>query len=373
MSITPSRPYPPFGVAAESEKPLNPSDSDSAHLTLVQETTNALMILDRDGIVRFADRGAENLFGGGQPLIGKPTPIPVRPGEHVVSVSNDADTEAQRFIEVRVADSDWQGAPAYVASASDITARRQIEEAIDNARSASERAGRDNEAFFSSLSHSLRTPLTDIIGFSELMKDERLGPLENDKYKDYVADIHASSLRLLRMIDDALGLATDDDADATDNGATTGDVIRLADNCRRANGEAAFYISAANNIAEQQITGDRDSVLQAFRLLISDAARNAKSECSAVLSAETDNDFVSLEFDKCWFDHSDADLAHMLDSQNEATPDLFALNPAKQRFQKTAAAFAAVKRVTDLYGGTFAILANGDNGVRLRIKLRIAT
>ncbi len=368
MSITPSPDDKPATIENNRQ---HRQETGATHLTLVQETTDALMILDRDGIVRFADPGAEKLFGGGPSLVGKPAPLALQPGTQVLTLETEAE---QRFVEVRLADSDWQGMPAYVASASDITARRQIEDAIDRARTVVRQTGRDNEAFFSNLSHSLRTPLNDIIGFSELIKEERLGPLENDKYKTYVADIHASSLALLDLIDEALGLANGDRSPAqTDAAASMEDVLRLADNCRRGGDEPAFALHMADGVRGVKIAGDPDGLQHAFRLLFSDAARNGIAASPTTLSIDCSDGMLVLEFNNCWHGHSDADLANMLDGKSALGPDPFALNPTKQRFQKTAAAFAAIKRMVDLYGGAFAILGNGDNGVRLRIKLKIAS
>lgn len=371
MSISPVRPVlPPAPKETNEETPQYLSDSDSALLTLVQETTDALMILDRDGIVRFADRGAERLFGKNGDLVGQPTPIPVRPGDHVIE-TEDAGT--LKFIEVRVADSEWRGAPAYVASASDITARRKIEDAVDRANVVAERTSQENEAFFSGISHSLRTPLTDIIGFSELIKEERFGPLENDKYRDYIADIHASSLQLLKMIDDVLGLSDGAmDRTAGHQNITIDDILALAEKFKSADNTPRFKIDCPDDRTSLQLRGEREGLKQAFRSLLSDAAQNAIVDKPISLTLATDNDQLSIEIKDCWLGHTDADIANMIDGKNALGPDPFALNPTKQRIQKTAAAFGATKRMADLTGGTFAILGNDHNGVRLRIRLTIA-
>ena len=57
------------------------------------------------------------------------------------------------------------------------------------------------------MSYELRTPLTNIIGFSELLSRPRAGHL-NEKQREYLNDISASSKTLLSIIDDILDLAT---------------------------------------------------------------------------------------------------------------------------------------------------------------------
>ena len=62
-------------------------------------------------------------------------------------------------------------------------------------------------AFLANMSHELRTPLNAILGFSEIMKDQHLGPVSNSRYLGYAADIHASGRHLLGIINDVLDLA----------------------------------------------------------------------------------------------------------------------------------------------------------------------
>jgi signal transduction histidine kinase len=57
------------------------------------------------------------------------------------------------------------------------------------------------------MSHELRTPLNAIMGFSEVMKDQHLGPVENPRYLAYAGDIHSSGRYLLGIINDILDLS----------------------------------------------------------------------------------------------------------------------------------------------------------------------
>ncbi len=58
----------------------------------------------------------------------------------------------------------------------------------------------------SAVSHEVRTPLNVILGFSEVMALEQFGPLGNEKYKDYIQDIHNSAQHALSLINDLLDL-----------------------------------------------------------------------------------------------------------------------------------------------------------------------
>ncbi len=69
------------------------------------------------------------------------------------------------------------------------------------------RANKSKSEFLATMSHELRTPLNAIIGFSDIIKRELFGSLENERYADYAKDIHESGSHLLSIINDILDLA----------------------------------------------------------------------------------------------------------------------------------------------------------------------
>ena len=77
----------------------------------------------------------------------------------------------------------------------------------DESRRRAEEANLAKSRFLATMSHELRTPLNAILGFSEVMKNEVLGPIENATYKEYAADIHASGRHLLNLINEILDLS----------------------------------------------------------------------------------------------------------------------------------------------------------------------
>jgi len=69
-----------------------------------------------------------------------------------------------------------------------------------------ERASKFKDQFLSTMSHELRTPLNAVLGFSDLLTEERYGPL-NDRQRRYINHIHTGGTHLLRLINDILDLS----------------------------------------------------------------------------------------------------------------------------------------------------------------------
>ncbi len=82
-------------------------------------------------------------------------------------------------------------------------AQIQLLEAKEHA----EKANHAKSEFLANMSHELRTPLNAVIGFSEMMKLEALGPVGSPTYLEYAKDIHESGVHLLRVINDMLDLS----------------------------------------------------------------------------------------------------------------------------------------------------------------------
>jgi signal transduction histidine kinase len=85
--------------------------------------------------------------------------------------------------------------------------RQATYEALRIAKEKAEAASRIKSGFLATMSHELRTPLNAIIGFSEMMRHEVMGPLGNEQYRSYAADIHDSGTHLLEIINDFLDLS----------------------------------------------------------------------------------------------------------------------------------------------------------------------
>jgi signal transduction histidine kinase len=87
-----------------------------------------------------------------------------------------------------------------------VGAQAHVEAELRRAKEEADAANIAKSEFLANVSHELRTPLNAVIGFSEIMRDALMGPIDN-RYREYAQDIHESGQHLLRLIGDVLDLS----------------------------------------------------------------------------------------------------------------------------------------------------------------------
>jgi PAS domain S-box-containing protein len=103
---------------------------------------------------------------------------------------------------------DWSGALlCYEGTVEDVTDKFEQERALRAALRQAEVANKMKAAFLAAMSHELKTPLNAVLGFSEIIRDELLGPVGHAGYQEYAGDIHESGARLLAVINDVLDVS----------------------------------------------------------------------------------------------------------------------------------------------------------------------
>jgi signal transduction histidine kinase len=101
----------------------------------------------------------------------------------------------------------------------DITDTRELEQAVVDREGALEEAERLKRDFVGNVSYELRTPLTTIIGYSELL--DNMGEALSDRARSHVASVRVAASQLARSIDDVLDMAA---VDADEIALDVGDV-----------------------------------------------------------------------------------------------------------------------------------------------------
>ncbi|MGB2901713.1 MAG: PAS domain S-box protein [Candidatus Acidiferrum sp.] len=202
--------------------------SEEKARSVVQTAHDAIVSADSHGNITDFNRGAEVIFGySAEDVIGKPLAVlmPDRfkelhqrgfkryleTGEALV-IGKTVELAAKRKdgteFPVELSLSSWKARTGlfFTGVLSDITERKRTEELLMRAKEDAERATKFKDQFLSTMSHELRTPLNAVLGFSDLLADERYGPL-NDRQQRYVAHIHTGGKHLLQLISDILDLS----------------------------------------------------------------------------------------------------------------------------------------------------------------------
>jgi len=81
------------------------------------------------------------------------------------------------------------------------------EVALREAKARAEAENRAKTEYLAAVTHEIRTPLNAILGFTEVIMDERFGPVGNARYREYIKDIHASGAHVMSLVNDLLDLS----------------------------------------------------------------------------------------------------------------------------------------------------------------------
>ena len=181
---------------------------------------DGMLVLDAQGIVRSANPAAERLLGQpAQDLMGAHffdlmATASFQPPIHGLMQMAAASAPVQ--IEVTRPDrttcvvgvSIGRIRGAFVATLHDVTELSRREAELKLARDQAEAASESKTQFLANMSHELRTPLNAVIGFSEIMHGELLGPIGTESYRGYSGSIHDSATHLLSIINDILDISS---------------------------------------------------------------------------------------------------------------------------------------------------------------------
>jgi signal transduction histidine kinase len=172
----------------------------------------------------------------------------------------------------------------------DVTDSARVESALRERTAALEEADRIKTAFVSNISYELRTPLTSIAGFAEMMEAGYAGELPGNA-RDYVGAILSSVGRLSALIDDILDLTQSDTGSLllAEEEVDVAEMLEgLLDQARALADTKAIRFSSVLQPSAGTITGDRRRLGQALMNLLRNAVQFTPDGGAVRLSCDGD-------------------------------------------------------------------------------------
>jgi PAS domain S-box-containing protein len=215
-----------IGAFDASERQLLQTRIDELN-AILDTATDGVILLDSSGAIRSINHSAAALFGyEPEEVTGKAFSLLFAIESQraamdylnslsengVASLLNDGreviGRESQgRFIPLFMTIGKLDVSKGYCVVLRDITHWKRAEEELVSAKREAERTSSQKSEFLARISHEIRTPLNAIIGFSELMADEKFGPIGSERYRDYLNDISRSGNHVLSLVNDLLDIS----------------------------------------------------------------------------------------------------------------------------------------------------------------------
>jgi two-component system cell cycle sensor histidine kinase PleC len=167
----------------------------------VESSVEGVVLVDADGRILIANSQVARFFPGAGAGFVPGAPLPAQLERALVEPRREMRLEDGRWVRLSRSSAHEGG---FVVIVSDITELKQREAALHQAKDQAEAASRAKTEFLANMSHELRTPLNAVIGLSEIISGEVMGPIGTPKYKEFAADIVSSGRHLLEIINDIL-------------------------------------------------------------------------------------------------------------------------------------------------------------------------
>jgi signal transduction histidine kinase len=256
---------------------------------------------------------------------------------------------------------------AVVSVYSDITELKASERKLIWARSQAEMANRSKSDFLANMSHELRTPLNAIIGFSEIISKELFGPIVNEKYLEYIKDIHSSSLHLLSIINDVLDMSKIEagklelSKEPLNIQSVICEVIRMMHEQSQSRGIELIAQLLDENV---DIWADERAMKQIFLNLLSNAIKFSKEGGKVCVRVVADQpDLAVVEFEDHGIGMNEEEQVRALQPFGQAKP------ATTRNYGGTGLGLPITKGLIEAHGGKLAIKSRVGCGTIVSVVL----
>jgi signal transduction histidine kinase len=256
---------------------------------------------------------------------------------------------------------------AVVSLYSDITERKAADTKMAQAWAQADLANRAKTDFLANMSHELRTPLNAIIGFSEILSNEHLGALKNDRYLEYAQDIHTSGQHLLSIINDVLDMSKIEAGKLDIHEEEILVETLLVSSVRMVRERAVKQsIEIVCNVADPDhlIVGDERAMKQCLLNLLSNAVKFSDADSTVTIEASiTDDGRTVLTVADQGIGMTDEELERALQPFGQAHTS------TTRAYGGTGLGLPITKGLIEAHGGSMTIVSAPGQGTRVTITL----
>ena len=228
-------------------------------------------------------------------------------------------------------------------------------------------ANKSKSEFLATMSHELRTPLNAIIGFSDVLRKQLYGSLGNARYLEYVADINASGLHLLAIINDILDLAKAEAGKLElreDSFDLLGCLQACLQMCAGRADEGGVVLELGTAESEIEIHADERLIRQLALNLISNAVKFTPPGGRVDIRAQaTERREVIIEVADTGIGIPAEHLERVLRPFEQVERAL------SRRHGGTGLGLPFAKKIAELHGGTLTLESEVDNGTHVTVRL----
>jgi len=238
----------------------------------------------------------------------------------------------------------------------DITERKQTQEALMKAKEEAERSNKFKDQFLSTMSHELRTPLNAVLGFSDLLTEERYGPL-NDKQRRYLTHIHTGGKHLLRLINDILDLSKIEAGRlqlAIESVSIEGSFAEVIDTLRPLADKKSQSL-VVNAAPELNVRADHTRFKQILMNLLGNAIKFTPDGGRIELMARPLGDVVRVEV-------RDSGPGIPVEEQQRIFEAFHRLRQSEKGAEGTGLGLAITRRLVELHGGYLGLESQAGQG-----------
>jgi protein-histidine pros-kinase len=350
------------------------SKADRKFRDLLESAPDAMVIVDQQGRIVLVNSQAVHLFGWtSAELLGQPveTLVPLRyRGDHHQHRLGFSERPKMRQmgagldlyglrkngsefpVEISLSPIETEEGLLVASAIRDASDRKRIEHTLQE-------ASRLKSEFLAGMSHELRTPLNGILGFSELLADKRMGPL-NQKQAEYIGYIHQCGKHLLQLINDVLDLSKVESGKMEVHADVFSIQEAIASVCAVVMPSARKkHIQLVSDAADDlpQVTLDSQKVKQILFNLLSNAVKFTDDGGSVRVSLEPDGDMgLRLTVRDSGIGISIEDQARLFEAFRQLEGGL------SRHHEGTGLGLALTRKLVELQGGRITVQSAPGSG-----------